>query len=146
MIAYFDSSVLLAILLDEKTKAEASAWWSGAEVRVSSILLKIETITVLRRTWELHHAILDSNWLARKTNELEEFLCEVNFRIVDEEIERTIFLKNELSRCRSLDAIHMATALQWAQLMPQNDFILYTFDGDLIALAQSLKIKTNPLP
>ncbi len=52
MIAYFDSSVLLAILLDEKAKAEAYSWWSSSEVRVSSILLRIETITVIRLTWE----------------------------------------------------------------------------------------------
>jgi len=146
MIAYFDSSVLLAILLDEKTRAEAYAWWSASEIRVSSILLKIETITVLRRTWERHRDRLESSWLSKNTKVCQEFLAEVNLRIVDEEIENIIFLNNEISQCRSLDAIHMATALNWSRLMPQEDFILYTFDKNLGALAQSMKIKTNSSP
>ena len=143
MIAYFDSSVLLAILLDEKTKAETYSWWSASEVRVSSILLRIETITVIRRTWERYRARLESGWLTKKTKEYQEFIAEINLRIVDEEIENTIFLNSGFSRCRSLAAIHIATALEWSRLMPQDDFILYTLDKDLGALAQSMKIKTN---
>jgi hypothetical protein len=50
-------------------------------------------------------------WLGKKAKELDEYLDEVNYRIIDEEIERSIYLKKELSKCRSLDAIHIATAL-----------------------------------
>ncbi|MEI6385439.1 MAG: type II toxin-antitoxin system VapC family toxin [Spirochaetota bacterium] len=145
MIGYFDSSVLLSILLDEATKAEADSWWAGSEVRVSSILLKIETITILRRTWDRYRERLDSQWLLRKTRELEEFLSEVNLRIVDEEIERIIFLRKDLSRCRSLDAIHMATAMEWARILPDEDVLLYTYDKNLNALARLMKMATNPL-
>lgn len=92
MISYFDSSVLLAILLDEDSKSEAFNFWKKSQIRVSSILLKIETITVLRRTYEQYKTRLVKDWLTIKTKELEEYLCEVNFRIIDDEIEKSIFL------------------------------------------------------
>jgi predicted nucleic acid-binding protein len=62
MLTYFDSSVLLAILLDEKRKSEALKLWNNASIRVSSILLRLETITVLRRTYEHNKKKLPELW------------------------------------------------------------------------------------
>ena len=83
MLDYFDSSILLAILLDEKRKNEALALWNNASIRVSSILLKLETITVLRRTYEHNKTKLHTSWLSKKTSELNEYFQEINIRIID---------------------------------------------------------------
>jgi hypothetical protein len=40
MVSYFDSSVLLSILLDEEKQAQALSLWKNAQIKVSSILLK----------------------------------------------------------------------------------------------------------
>jgi len=143
MLYYFDSSVILAILLDEQRNKEATALWKDSTVRVSSLLLKLETITVLRRTYAYNRSRLEPSWLARKTNELSGYLQAINFRIIDEEIEKIIFLKKELAKCKTLDAIHIATALEMSKLLPNAAFHLYTFDREMAKLAKLLKLKIN---
>ncbi|HON13959.1 MAG TPA: PIN domain-containing protein [Treponema sp.] len=145
MLYYFDSSILLAILLDEKRKDIALNLWNEATIKVSSILLKLETITVLRRTFEHNKSRLDSSWITRKINELNEYLKEVNFRIIDEDIEKIIVLRKEIAKCKTLDAIHIATALEFSSLMPTSEFYLNTFDKNMSDLAKSLKFKINKL-
>jgi prevent-host-death family protein len=144
-LQHFDSSILLAIILDEKRKDEALKLWNGASIRVSSILLKLETITVLRRTFEHNKTKLESNWITKKITALHEYLKEVNFRIIDEDIEKIIALKKEISKCKTLDAIHIATALEFSSLIPTSDFYLYTFDKNMSELAKSCKFKVNTL-
>jgi predicted nucleic acid-binding protein len=143
MLYYFDSSILLAILLDEKRKEEALELWNEATVRVSSILLKLETVTVLRRTYEHNKNKLEPSWITKKINELNEYLQEVNFRIIDEDIEKIVILRKEIAKCKTLDAIHVATALDFSKLIPLSDFYLYTFDKNMADLAKMLKFKIN---
>lgn len=146
MLTYFDSSILLAILLDEKRKDEALTLWNSANIRVSSILLRLETITVLRRTYEHNKTKLPTLWLAKKTNELNEFLQEVNIRIIDEDIEKIMTLKKEIAKCKTLDAIHISTAIEFSKLVSQKEFMLNTFDKEMSNLAKSLKMNINNSP
>jgi predicted nucleic acid-binding protein len=76
---------------------------------------------------------------------LDEYLNEVNFRIIDEEIERIIYLKKDLSKCKTLDAIHIATALEFKKIDSSKEYILYSFDLNMNKLAKNYKIKTNTL-
>ncbi len=145
MLSYFDSSVLLAILLDEERREEAYSYWRTAEIKVSSILLKLETITVIRRTYEQNKTQLEVGWLKEKTTLLLEFLNEVNYRIIDEDIEKTVFLRKDLARCRTLDALHIAAALDFKKLNYGKNLILYSFDKQMHDLAEYYKFKTNPL-
>jgi predicted nucleic acid-binding protein len=146
MLTYFDSSVLMAILLDEKRKDEALRLWNEAEIRVSSLLLRLETITVLRRTYEHNRTRLPALWLSRKTNELNEYLQEVNIRIIDEDIEKTITLRKEISKCKTVDAIHISTAIEFSKLVPQEEFMMNTFDKEMWNLAKSLRMNINVSP
>ena len=143
MLTYFDSSILLAILLDERRKDEALKLWNNASIRVSSILLRLETITVLRRTFEHNKKKLPSLWLSKKTNELNEFLQEINIRIIDEDIEKIMTLRKEIAKCKTLDAIHISTAIEFSRLVPQKEFVLYTFDKEMASLAKNLKMHIN---
>lgn len=144
MVCYLDSSVVLTILLDEPRNQKAKELWFSCNTRVSSLLLKLETITVVRRTYEHNKSKLDPSWLTRKTIELDEFLKEVNFRIIDSEIEQIIHLRKDLARCRTLDAIHMATAIDLKKSIP-DEFTFFSFDRELLDLAQSLRFKTNEI-
>jgi len=144
MTCYYDSSVVLAILLDEPRKVEAKQLWFAGTTRVSSLLLKLETITVVRRTYEHNKSKLDPSWLTKKTIELSEFMKEVNFRIVDSEIDQIIHLRKDLARCRTLDAIHMATAIDFKKSMAE-ELSFISFDRDLLDLAQSLRFRTNTI-
>jgi predicted nucleic acid-binding protein len=144
MLSYFDSSAILSILLNENRQEEAYSQWHNSEIKVSSILLRIETIVTLRRTYKQNKTRFDSNWLGRKTKELEEYLNEVNYIIIDEEIERIIHLRKELSNCKTLDAIHTATALQYREICEEN-INFFTFDISMHSLAGHFKFKTNPI-
>ncbi len=146
MLTYFDSSVILAILLDENRKVEALRLWTNANIRVSSILLRLETLTVLRRTYEHNKEKLPSLWLSKKINELDEYLQEINIRIIDEDIEKIMKLKKEVAKCKTLDAIHIATAIEFSKLVRQKEFMLISFDKEMISLAKSLKMIVNSSP
>ena len=141
-VSYFDSSVLLAIILDEEKQEEAFEYWQNS-IKVSSILLKIETIIGLRRTFERNKHKLANDWLNKKTKILDECLNEVNFMIINNKIEREIYLRKELSQCRALDAIHIATAIQFREINDNKETILYTFDKTMHNLAEHYKFKTN---
>ncbi|GHT94518.1 hypothetical protein FACS1894141_1330 [Spirochaetia bacterium] len=145
ILSYFDSSVLLAILLDEDRKSEAYNYWSNSLLRISSILLRIETIITLRRTFEHNKKNRADDWLQEKIKIADEFLNEVHYRIISEKLEREIYLKKELAKCRTLDAIHIATALQFREINNEDPFYFYTFDQTMHDLAEHFRFKTNRL-
>jgi len=144
ILSYFDSSFVLSIILDEKSRDEAYAYWTTAARRVSSILLKIETTVSLRRIYENNKARLADDWLSEKTALLNSFLREVNYRVIGAGIEREISAQMALSGCRSLDAIHIATALQFRRINHVSGVKLYTYDTDMRNLAKAFGFKTNP--
>jgi hypothetical protein len=135
----------LAILFSEERYEEAYSYWQNSEVKVSSILLRIETIVALRRMYEHNKSKLEANWLNEKTKELVEYLNEVNYRIINEKLEQNIFLKKELSKCRALDAIHIATALEFRENNDQENINVYSFDVSMHNLAKHFRFKTNQL-
>jgi predicted nucleic acid-binding protein len=145
ILSYFDSSVILTILLEENKKYEAYEYWQNSEIKVSSILLKIETIVTLRRTYENNKNILASNWLTEKTKIWEEYLNEVNYRIIGLKLEKEIYLKKETAKCRTLDAIHIATALKFREINDNKGVTIYTYDKMMHELAEHYKFKTNLL-
>jgi predicted nucleic acid-binding protein len=114
MIAYIDSSVLLRILLDEEGKIEA---FKKIELGISSVLLKIECLRTLDRIkFENHYS--DDEYMESRALFLAAFK-KISF----------IKLSNSIveSSCRpwgipvkSLDAIHLASALQWKQSEEKN--------------------------
>jgi predicted nucleic acid-binding protein len=145
ILSYFDSSVILTILLEENKKYEAFEYWQNSKIKVSSILLKIETIVTLRRTYENNKNILAGNWLTEKTKILEEYLNEVNYRIIGSKLEKEIYLKKEMAKCRTLDAIHIATALKFREINDNKNVTIYTYDKMMHELAEHYKFKTNLL-
>jgi predicted nucleic acid-binding protein len=143
-LSYFDSSIILAMILDEERQSEAYGYWQNS-IRVSSILLKIETIISLRRIYENNKGKLGTKWLNKKTKMLDEYLTEINYMILSSKIEQEIYKRKELSQCRALDAIHIATALQFREINNNEATNLYTFDKSMQRLAKHFEFKTNTL-
>ena len=144
IFSYFDTSVLLAILLDEDKKEEAYKYWQNS-IKVSSLLLKIETVIGLRRIYETNKHRLEANWLNKKMIILNEYLNEVSYMIVDSNIEQEIQLRKDLSKCRSLDAIHIATALRFKKITNSKEMYYYSFDKAMQKLAKFYSFNTNPI-
>lgn len=139
--AYVDSSVVLAALLGQPEAAIATAWWDEHPRRVSSVLLEAECRTVLRRAAK-SGAKLPRGWLARQETTLAEWLDAVTLRIVDRSIVERLAIESALGGCRTLDALHLATALELRdQLGPE--LVLCTLDAEQASLAATLGLRVE---
>jgi predicted nucleic acid-binding protein len=130
MIAYIDSSVLLRILLDEEGKLEE---FKKIELGISSVLLKIECLRTLDRL-RFENQYNDDEYMESRSLFLSAFK-KISF----------IKLSNSIveSSCRpwgvpvkSLDSIHLASALQWKQSEEKN-LVFLTHDRRLGNVAKS---------
>jgi len=143
MIAYFDSSVLLTILLNQERYSEACSLWDNTNFYLSSFLLRIETNISLCRTYKIYNHKQGESWLAEKTGELGEMLKDINYKSIDKSIEQIIIKNKRLAGCRSLDAIHIATALYFRENAKGQDIILCSFDKNMLKVAKEFGFETN---
>ncbi|MDR3199843.1 MAG: PIN domain-containing protein [Spirochaetales bacterium] len=140
MLSYFDSSIILALLFNEQRQFEAYSLWKNAGMKVSSLLLEIETIISLRRAYK--NSNYDKDWLDEKENILSDYLESISYIVADQKIAEIIRKNREIANCRSLDAIHIATALEYREITGEN-INLYTFDTSMHNLAEYYKFNTN---
>ncbi len=144
MVIYIDSSFLLSIILEEENSEILKKIWKDHDYRVSSILLESECLVTLRRFYNHNKNNLENNWLVLKEKELYDLLEEVNIRILDENITEYIKLKKELSKCRTLDAIHMATVLEFKDNI-EADIKVCTRDERMKKLASKMHFTVLPI-
>ena len=111
MVRYFDSSILLAGILAQKKQDLTASLWDPAETRLSSLLTKIECVIGVRRAGALQNLGADDPWCVERIRVLEEYLDELVCKRIDDDILDIIRKSTFLSNCRSLDAIHIASAM-----------------------------------
>lgn len=111
MPAYFDSSILLAGLLDQPGSDVLVPLWDKEPARVSSILIETECVTVLRRAAALQPPDMAAAFLASRLELLDRYLAGIALVDLDSEIVRCLRMERRLGGCRTLDAVHLATAL-----------------------------------
>ena len=142
-VAYFDSSAVLSFLLQQPEGADTSKLWIDHESRVSSILLKAECLVNLRRNAARLTRGAAKDWLAERTAGFTQCMGEVTLVDVDESILSVIDREDGLSDCRTLDAIHAATAIAIRERAGE-DFIIVSLDDRMRQVARKLKIKVLP--
>lgn len=142
MALYVDSSVLVGMLKNEPCAAQASVIWSQHSNRVSSMLFEIECLIALRRNYFHLKTKLPEDWLSAKEAGLAVHLAEIELKKLDEEVTEIIKREPGLAQCRSSDAIHVATALLFQQVSP-NDFTFFTFDERQAAVAKAVGLKVQ---
>jgi len=109
LIAYFDTSAFVPLLIKEPTSAACQDAWLAAELRVSSVVLQAETAAALGLRWRLGHVSrqhLDHALGAAAALAEEASLVAVTLQ------EAT--LAGELAirmALRGYDAVHVATSL-----------------------------------
>lgn len=138
MIHYIDSSFLLTILLAEEEKDYAVGVWANALIRVSSILLEAESLITTRRAFERFRKELPSNWLKEKESELKNLIDEVEIRIIDKDVIETIRVRKDLCDCRSLDAIHLATAIEVKSRAPYEVIYICSYDKNIRKISRKM--------
>lgn len=144
MPAYFDSNVVLSIIKHESNAERASSLWNSHKERVTSILFEIECLTHLRRYHLQFTKKLPFDSMQRTQVLLADFLSTLEMRRVDNSIISIIRRETELSKCSSLDAIHLATAL-FFKYKSDTPFYLITFDQQMarVAVKVGLEVLDN---
>jgi predicted nucleic acid-binding protein len=124
MIAYIDSSVLLRLALGQ---SNALPEWPAIERAVSSALIVTESLRTLDRV-QLRVNLSDIEVAGRRSTLLALLdsleLVEIDSSVLDRAAQP---MPTELG---TLDAIHLASALLWKDLMGL-DAIMATHDGSL---------------
>lgn len=142
-VTYFDSSAVLSFLLQQPEGAGTSRLWLGNESRVSSILLKAECMVNLRRNAARLKKGASKEWLAERVAALGLCMGEVTLVDVDESILSVIDREDGLAECRTLNAIHVATAIAVRERVG-DDFAIVSLDERMRQTAKKFKIKVFP--
>jgi predicted nucleic acid-binding protein len=114
-LAYFDSSALLAFLMQQPGGEETGELWNQVDGKVASLLLDAECLISLRRNALRVQGIDGEKWLTPRLSALSQLLQEITLKEFDTSIQEVIRRENLLSECRTLDAIHLATALYFRE-------------------------------
>jgi len=143
MAAYVDSSFLLAIILGQADAGACTTIWAGERVRVSSILMKMECIVSLRRVAFQGGFTAEKAWVASRLDALDPFFQQVSFKTVDDSIENMIRQDSRLADCRTLDAVHLATALYFQPHLDEPLWV-WSFDRRMRELCPRLGLTPRP--
>ena len=130
MIAYVDASVLLRIIFGEPTKLPE---WEAIETPVASPLVEVECLRTVDR-FRLEGGLTD-NEIAPRREEIYRFMRSM----VIVELDRAVFTRasQPLSTIlRTLDAIHLASALVWRE-QSEAEVTMATHDSALALAARS---------
>ncbi|EMY76027.1 PIN domain protein [Leptospira weilii serovar Ranarum str. ICFT] len=141
MVQYIETSVILSLVFEDNFYDKAAFIWNKPAEKTSSILTSIEGLIVLRRYFKNQRKSLPSNWISKQEKKLKELLSECNLVRVDERIESIITIKKDISDCRSLDGIHVATAIYLKEIFRLPNFIFNSFDNRVIKVAEKLGLK-----
>ncbi len=146
MVAYIDSSVVLSLLLEDIHYEQACLFWNHSKEKVSSQLLTGEVNVVLQRYTVQKRLDEESRKSLFKKADL--WLASLHLRAMDGTVLNDLRqdeYRPWLSQCRTLDAIHLNTALLWRRAC-DDEFYFFTFDQRLLALAKQVNFKTDFKP
>jgi predicted nucleic acid-binding protein len=141
MIVYIDSSILLSIIFQEESLPKSKEIWKKSKLRVSSILLEAECKISIKRTYLHNKKKVSSSWKDSKLRELQKLLDEISLKNIDSSTVETMDQEEALAGCRTLDALHLSTALEFQNEIGE-DFYIFSYDKELNRVAKDLGLKT----
>jgi predicted nucleic acid-binding protein len=137
VIAYLDSSVLLRIVLEQPG---ALAEWPALTGGISSPLLAVECHRTLDRYWRLDD--IDEEMYMAKRHETDVLLRRFETVPLDEHVLRTA-AQPFPTIIRSLDAIHLSSAMTYRAAQPPDErpIIFATHDQQLARAARAMNFE-----
>ena len=109
MIAYIDSSLFLKLLFDEPGTSQAQMLWDSDPVLISSRLLRIEARATLARGKLEGRITQQKAKVVTKT--FDDLWARLTVVEISEQVAESACEIAESTRLRSLDAIHLASAM-----------------------------------
>lgn len=125
MIAYFDTSALIPLLIDEPTSDTAGDLWMSATRIVASRLVYPEACSALARA--KRGGRLSPRHFRRSMRELVSLDDQIDHVEVTAAVARIAGEMTEKHELRAYDAVHLASA----SLMNDEDFVFVTNDLNL---------------
>jgi predicted nucleic acid-binding protein len=131
MKAYLDASVVLRIILRAPNPL---AEWPSIDEHISSALLRVECLRTLERLG-IEDKIADDE-IARRSNEVRTVIESVRMLNITPAV-LTRAAEPFGTLLKSLDAIHLATAIEWRS-QGHTDFAFATHDRQLARAAEAV--------
>lgn len=140
MPTYYDASFLLSGFLETVQPVHHSLW-DDESVKFSSNLLEAECVTVLRRVAATRPEAAE--FLTTRLEYLDRCLASIHLATVNNEVLRRLRNEPPLAACRTLDALHLVTALLFQDQLDE-PLTVCTLDNRMRATAQALGFPVNP--
>ena len=134
-IHYFDTSVILSLLLHDKNSERALSFWNNSPMRASSKLLLFECATVINRECARLPELLQKKWKKDAAAWLSRASSSMALYEVNDDVLSVVSEETRFNRARTLDAIHLATALVFKKAIPTT---IVTFDTRMREVAEIL--------
>lgn len=134
MIAYFDTSALIPIIIDEPSTAVCQRLWNEASRVLSVRLLFAEACAALARAHRMGR--LDEDQLDEAVEALDEIVAELDCVEVTNDLVRSAGALARTHGLRGYDAVHLAAGTNVAD----DDVVFVTGDSNLAAAAKALGI------
>ncbi|HEV2071184.1 MAG TPA: type II toxin-antitoxin system VapC family toxin, partial [Acidimicrobiales bacterium] len=132
LIAYFDTSAIVPLLVDEGGTIAARDIWLAADRLVSVRLARVEARAALAQA--ARTARISAEQLRSSTQELEGLFVQLDLVDVDDSLIRHAADLTEAQALRAYDAVHLAAAMQ----VVEADLVLVAGDRALLTAAESL--------
>jgi predicted nucleic acid-binding protein len=142
MPTYYDASFLLAGFLEPDQPVHQTLW-DDEPVKLGSSLLEAECVTVLRRVAATWPATEATEFLTTRLEWLDRCLVSILVESVNDEVLRRLRNEPRLGNCRTLDALHLATALLFQEQLDER-LTVCTLDQRMRATAHSLGFVVAP--
>lgn len=137
MIAYFDTSAVVPLIINEAATDHCNRVWNDSSRVVSVRLLYPEARAALGRAHRMNR--LTRRQLTAANSELDTVVTEVDHIELTADLARTAGELAQAHGLRGYDAVHLAAA----QSIADDDLVLVTGDVDLAAAAQSVGIAVS---
>jgi hypothetical protein len=127
VIAYFDTSALVPLIVAEPTSAACRAAWNSADRVVSVRLAYVEAVAALARADRAGR--LGVRGLDESIRELDDFWSEMEIVELDAELTRVAAALARDQALRGHDAVHCAAGMS----VSSGDFVVVSGDRDLLS-------------
>lgn len=130
MIAYFDTSALIPLIIEEPSTAVCLRLWNEASRIASVRLLYAEACAALARAHRVGH--LSATQLEEAVDALDEITTQIDHVEVTDELVRTAGALARKHGLRGYDAVHLAAGLK----VSDDDVVFVTGDMNLATAAR----------
>ncbi len=134
MIAYFDTSALIPLVVGEPASSTCGRLWNEATRVVSTRLIYPEARAALAQAQRMSRLTVVE--LEQAVDELDSIALEINYIEVSAELATSAGDLAQAHGLRGYDAVHLASAV----LVNDEELAFVTGDRELAAAAQSIGI------